>query len=191
MGYEAMMNRCFAHLPTWALCTYDANGLPDPVLDAVWRTHPGVLADETWTASDHFEDPTELLRRTSPEPQPLAELRAIPFGHDVDSFRERLAQELAAEQVSGARALDMLVAGTEIFVNAVRHGRGVEAVRVGRADGRFVCEIVDRGSGIDDPTVGYLAPREGVGTGLWVARQLTWLIEFFHAPLGFTVRAWL
>jgi anti-sigma regulatory factor (Ser/Thr protein kinase) len=191
MGYEAMMSRCFAHLPTWALCTYDANGLPDPVLDAVWRTHPEVLSNETWTESDHFEDPTELLRRRIPEPTPLPELRTIPFGHDVESFREHLAHELAAENVSGAKALDMLVAGTEIFANAVQHGGGVAEVRVGRAEGRFVCEIIDRGSGIDDPAVGYLAPREGVGAGLWVARQLTWRIELFGSPLGFTVRAWL
>ena len=191
LGYEAMMNRCFAHLPTWALCTYDANGLPDPVLDSVWRTHPEVLAAETWTASEHFEDPTELLRRITPEPQPLGELRAMSIPSDVESFRERLAEELAAERVSGAKSLDMLLAATELFANAVRHGAGVAAVRLGRADGRFVCEIIDRGSGFDDPTAGYLAPRAGVGSGLWVARQLTWRLEFFHSPLGFTARAWL
>lgn len=191
MAYEALMNRCFAHLPTWALCTYNANGLPDAVLDAVWRTHPDVLARETWTASDHFEDPVELLRRTAPKPEPLAGLRTIDFGRDLESFRERLSEELVAENVAGPRSLDMLVAATEIFANAVRHGCGVSEVRVGRARGRFVCEIIDRGVGFDEPTAGYLAPREGVGTGLWVARQLTWRIEFFASPLGFTARIWL
>jgi hypothetical protein len=38
---------------------------------------------------------------------------------------------------------------------------------------------------------GYLVPREGRGTGLWVARQLTWTLESFHSPRGFTVRLWL
>ena len=61
---------------------------------------------------------------------------------------------------------------------------------VGRAQGRFVCEIVDRGDGFDDPAAGYLAPRKGIGVGLWVARQLTWRIEFFYSP-GFTTRIWL
>jgi hypothetical protein len=42
-----------------------------------------------------------------------------------------------------------------------------------------------------DPGAGYLAPRKGVGTGLWVARQLTWQIEFFRSPRGFTARIWL
>jgi anti-sigma regulatory factor (Ser/Thr protein kinase) len=87
--------------------------------------------------------------------------------------------------------LDMLLAGTEIATNALTHGGGVAAVRVGRAGGRFVCEIVDRGPGFDDPTAGYIPPRRGVGTGLWVARQLTWRIEFFHAGPGFTARIWL
>ncbi len=45
--------------------------------------------------------------------------------------------------------------------------------------------------GFDDHAAGYLAPREGVGSGLWVARQLTWRIEFFQSPRGFTARIWL
>jgi hypothetical protein len=54
-----------------------------------------------------------------------------------------------------------------------------------------VCEVVDRGNGFDDPTAGYLAPREETGSGLWVARQLTWQIEFFRSPAGFPTRMWL
>ena len=48
-----------------------------------------------------------------------------------------------------------------------------------------------RGDGFEDPAAGYLAPREGIGAGLWVARQLTWRIEFFDSPTGFTARIWL
>jgi len=73
----------------------------------------------------------------------------------------------------------------------VAHGGGVADVRVGRVDGRFVCEIEDRGAGFDDPAAGYLAPRPGVGAGLWVARQLVWDLEFLRSPTGFTARLWL
>jgi anti-sigma regulatory factor (Ser/Thr protein kinase) len=82
----------------------------------------------------------------------------------------------------------MLVAGTEIAANALKHGGGIEEVRVGRAHGRFVCEVVDRGPGFDDPVAGYLAPRDATGAGFWVARQLAWSVESFHSPRGFTVR---
>jgi anti-sigma regulatory factor (Ser/Thr protein kinase) len=190
-GYEAVFNRSFGHLPAWVICSYNANGTPDPIIEGVWQTHPEVVADETLQTSDHFEDPDELLRRITPIPTPLSELRSIPFGRDVEELRERLARELVAEQVSQTKTLDMLLAATEVAVNAVQHGGGIDDVRVGRAQGRFVCEIVDRGDGFDDPAAGYLAPREGVGTGLWVARQLTWRIEFFHSPGGFTARLWL
>jgi anti-sigma regulatory factor (Ser/Thr protein kinase) len=64
----------------------------------------------------------------------------------------------------------------------------VRDARVGRAVGRFACEIVDAGPGFDDPTAGYLAPRPRSGSGLWIARQLTWQIEFFPTPDGFTAR---
>jgi anti-sigma regulatory factor (Ser/Thr protein kinase) len=109
----------------------------------------------------------------------------------VEGLRERLALELAAEQVTEGKAIDLLLAATEIATNAIEHGGGVKDVRVGRVEGRFVCEIVDRGSGFDDPSAGYLAPRAGVGAGLWVARQLTWRIDFFRSPNGFTSRIWL
>ena len=191
IGYEAVFNRSFGHLPAWVLCTYNANGLPDPVLEGVWRTHPEVVADDNWTTSEHYEDPDRLLRAVTPEPEPLPELRSIGSGRNVEELRERLARELVSENVAEAMVLDLLVAATEIVGNAIEHGGGLEDVRVGRAQGRFVCEVVDRGSGFDDPAAGYLAPREGVGTGLWVARQLTWRIEFLRSPSGFTTRIWL
>lgn len=189
MAYEAITNLAYAHLPVWVVCAYDADRLPDPVIDVALRTHPELLGDGG-QPSDHFEDPRALVRKLTPEPEPLSELRSF-SAEDVEGFRERLARELKAENVPEAKALEMLVAGTEVAANAVRHGGGIEAVRVGRADGRFVCEVIDRGSGFDDPVAGYLAPRERTGTGLWVARQLAWRLESFQSPEGFTVRIWL
>ena len=189
-AYEAITNLAYSHLPVWLWCTYDANRLPDRILDDVWRTHPEVLTDG-WESSEHFEDPRALVRSLTREPEALPELRLLSGGHDLEAFREQLARELVAERVPEVKALDMLVAGTEVAANALRHGAGIEQVRVGRCEGRFVCEVIDRGSGFDDPVAGYLAPRAGTGTGLWIARQLTWRLESFHAPSGFTVRMWL
>jgi anti-sigma regulatory factor (Ser/Thr protein kinase) len=190
-GYEAVFNRAFAHLPVWVWCSYNADGTPDPIIEGVWQTHPEVVDGEASAPSEHYEDAEDLLRRITPPPEPIAELRSVPFGRDIEEFRERLARELVAAGVPEAQVLDMLLAATEVATNALEHGGGVEDIRVGRAHGRFVCEIVDRGDGFDDPTAGYLAPRPGVGSGLWVARQLTWRLEFFRAPAGFTARLWL
>ncbi len=190
-GYEAVFNRSFAHLPAWVLCSYNANGTPDPILEGVWQTHPEIVDATTWRRNERYEDPDHLLRRITPPPEPLPELRSMPPVRDPEQLRELLARELIAAGVSQAKTLQMLLAATELANNALRHGAGIEEIRVGQAHGRFVCEIIDRGPGLDDPAVGFLAPRAGLGTGLWVARQLTWQIEFFQSHRGFTARIWL
>lgn len=190
-GYEAVFNRSFGHLPAWVLCSYNANGTPDPIIEGVWQTHPEVVDGKTWSASGLYEDPDQLLRRITPPPKELPALRSIPLVRDIEQIRERLAPELLAAGLGEAQTLEMLVAATEIATNAIQHGRGIEDIRTGHAHGRFVCEILDRGPGFDDPAAGYLAPRAGVGNGLWVARQLTWRIEFFRSPRGFIARIWL
>ena len=190
-GYEAVFNRSFGHLPAWVLCSYDTNGTPDRILEGVWQTHPEVVRGSAWAPSEHYDDPDRVLRRTTPPPEVLPDLESIGFGVDAEQLRERLAPALIAAGLGEARTLEMLLAVSEIATNALRHGAGIVAVRIGQAHGRFVCEITDRGPGFDDPAAGYLAPRDGVGRGLWVARQLTWRIEFFRSASGFTARLWL
>jgi anti-sigma regulatory factor (Ser/Thr protein kinase) len=188
--YESITNVAYSHLPVWVVCTYDARRVPDALLEGMWETHSDVLTDE-WRGSDHFEDPRELVSRLTPAPEPLPGLRSLPGVRDVESFRESLAQELGRENLPPDVAMNVLVAGTEIAANAIRHGGGIEEVRAGQVDARFVCEVVDRGGGFSDPLAGYLAPREGVGAGLWVARQLAWRLEAFQSPAGFSVRIWV
>ncbi|MCW0214293.1 MAG: sensor histidine kinase [Pseudonocardia sp.] len=187
-SYEAVFTESFAHLPAWVLCSYDGNGLPDRILDSVWWTHSSVLAHDEWNASDRYRDPGPLLRQIAARPAPLLGARSIGFGRDVEEFRERLAAELVSAGVAEDRALDMLLAAGEIADNALRHGGGVRAVRVGRVSGRFACEIVDAGRGFDDPAAGYRAPRAGSGSGLWIARRLTWQVDFLRCPDGFAAR---
>jgi anti-sigma regulatory factor (Ser/Thr protein kinase) len=187
-SYEAVFNRSFAHLPAWILCSYNANGTPDAILEGMQQTHPEIVDERGWSVCDHYEEPDRLLRRTTRAPSTLVGLPSIPFGRDLEELREQVAPALAALGLSPAQSLDMLLATTEVADNAIRHGDGIADLRLGRSEGRVVCEIVDRGSGFDDPAAGFLAPRAGIGNGLWVARQLTWQIEFFNSTDGFTVR---
>src|SRR6185369_10571297 len=121
-GYEAAFNRSFGHLPAWVLCSYDANGTPDPVIEGVWQTHPEVVAADSWNRSDRYEDPDHLLRRITPASVPLTGLRSIPIDGGAEGLREQLARELAADKVSEALSLDLLLAATEIANNAMQHG---------------------------------------------------------------------
>ena len=191
-AYEAILNRALAEHPAWFVCPYDRRVLPEQVVEAASRTHPEVLTD-TRHRSDSFSSPEETVLDLTPAHEPLDELRALPLAADAVSFRERLAAELAAAKVPEATALNMLVAANEVAVNALRHGGGTEAIRAGRVDGHFVCEISDRGPGLADPLAGYLPPNPeaGRGAGLWTARQLVSRLELISAGDGLTVRLWV
>ena len=146
---------------------------------------------DDWSPSPSFEPPEETLGRLAPEPERLEGLQTIAATGDLENLREVLARELRAANVPPAKALDMLVAATEVASNSRVHGGGIEEVRVGLADGRFVCEIADGGGGFEHLLAGYRPPLDGDPAGLWIARQRTWRLEFMRSADGFTARLWL
>jgi anti-sigma regulatory factor (Ser/Thr protein kinase) len=190
IAYEATVTHASAALPVWIACTYDARETPEDVLDGVWNTHSEVLTHD-WQASATSEEPVETVRRLTPHPEPIEDLRPIATGEDLGALRERLAAELAAAEVPSVKVLDMLVAATEIAANARDHGGGIAEVRVGAVDGRFVCEIADRGEGFDHTLAGYRTPDDGHPSGIWIARQRTWRLEYLDSEGAFTARLWL
>jgi anti-sigma regulatory factor (Ser/Thr protein kinase) len=82
-----------------------------------------------------------------------------------------------------------VLAVNEVATNSIRHGGGVGAARVWRADGAIVCEIADAGR-IEDPLVGRRRPDAGTigGRGLWIANQLCELVQMRTFAAGTVVR---
>lgn len=191
-AYEAILNRALAEQPLWIVCPYDRRVLPAQVVEGAFRTHPEVFAEGRQTSSP-LPDPEDVVRTLTRAHEPLEGLRPLQPGGDPVTFREQLAAELTAAQVTEAKALNLLVAANEVALNAFEHGGGPSGLRVGLVDGRFVCEISDRGPGLDDPLAGYVPPTQerGRGSGLWTARQLTSRLELIPTADGLTVRLWL
>jgi anti-sigma regulatory factor (Ser/Thr protein kinase) len=192
MSYEAILNRAFADRPAHVLCVYDTNTAPEAVLDAVWRTHPHVVAGGDH-AGPHYHEPHEVVAALAPVPARVLPLRSLSLTQDATTFREQLSAELAGASAPESGVVNMLVAANEVFDNALRHGGGPTALRAGLADGWFVCEIADRGPGLDDPLAGYVPPTPGQPgrEGLWIARQLVSRLDLIPAEPGLTVRLWL
>ena len=192
ISYEAIVNRALADLPAHIVCVYGTETAPEDVIEAVWRTHPHVEANAPGGHPD-YHDPRDVVAAHAAEPGSAPDLRTLPPTGDSAEFRALLAAELTAARAPRARVMDMLVAASEVFENARRHGGGVSHVRAGLVDGWFVCEIQDRGPGLDDPLAGYLPPRpkHARGTGLWVARRLVRRLELLDNAPGLTVRLWL
>jgi anti-sigma regulatory factor (Ser/Thr protein kinase) len=192
ISYEAIVNRALADLPAHIVCLYGSQTAPEDVIDAVWRTHPHVESNASGSHPD-YHDPRDVVAAYTGEPRSAPDLRTLAPTGDPAEFRELLAAELRAARAPRARVMDMLVAANEVFENAQRHAGGATRVRAGLVDGWFVCEIQDRGRGLDDPIAGFSPPRpnQGRGTGLWVARRLVRLLELLDNAPGLTVRLWL
>jgi anti-sigma regulatory factor (Ser/Thr protein kinase) len=192
ISYEAILNYAFTDRPVNLLCVYGNETAPDYVIDAVWRTHPHVEANASLSHPD-YDDPRDLVAAHPVQPARLPDLRTLALTADPLEFRELLAAELTAARAPTAKVMDMLVAASEVFENARRHGGGASRVRAGLVDGWFVCEIDDRGPGLDDPLAGFLppGPNGARGEGLWIARRLVRRLELLDNMPGLTVRLWM
>jgi anti-sigma regulatory factor (Ser/Thr protein kinase) len=151
-----------------------------------------VVSDDRQENPD-YHDPAAVVRGIAPEPEPLPELHDVLADSDARALRGTLLREMANAGVAPDQAEAMVLAASEVAVNAERHGAGLRTLRVGGGDGTFVCEVSDAGGGLDDPLAGYLPPGAptSAGGGLWVARQLTRRLDLVASPGGgLTVRLW-
>jgi anti-sigma regulatory factor (Ser/Thr protein kinase) len=174
------------------VCPYDARVLPESIVQSAAQTHPHSMGDGRHE-SPHYDDPEHLVRALTPEPAPLPDLRTLPLDAAARGFREQLLSTMAAAGVPRPQADGLILAASEVLSNALRHGDGPPLLRVGVVDESFVCEISDRGPGLDDPLAGYLPPKpdQQDRAGLWVARQLTTRLDLISSADGLTVRLWL
>jgi len=114
------------------------------------------------------------------------------LGRDpAEIARVRLAvHELAESHGFSERAGDLVLALDEVIANAQEHG--TPPIRVDAwVDGRIVVEVSDSGRGFEPKNVWATHPPAPLGTrgrGLWIARQLTDLVEILCGPAGTSVR---
>jgi anti-sigma regulatory factor (Ser/Thr protein kinase) len=190
--YEALLNPAFAHHPVTIVCGLDAREQPDSVLEGSWETHPRTM-NNGWSENGHYHHPKDVVRARTPPAEDVTGLKAVPADTNARALRLVLLAEMAAAEMARHEAEQMVVAAGEILANAHRYGGGVRALRIGRVGGSFVCEISDRGPGLDDPVAGYVPPGSDVsrGAGLWVARQMTRRLDMLSSERGLTTRLWV
>src|SRR6185295_4552711 len=94
-------------------------------------------------------------------------------GDGARALRRALVAAMTVAGLGPEAIGGMVLAANEVVANAYRYAGGPPEVRAGSADGRFVCEITDSGTGFDDPLAGHLPPRArgDRGAGLWIAAR--------------------
>jgi DNA-binding NarL/FixJ family response regulator len=60
--YESALNVAWASTPTWVVCPYDANELPDDIVNDAKRTHPVLRTGRGARPSPHYTDPEVFVR---------------------------------------------------------------------------------------------------------------------------------
>ncbi|RSM52423.1 ATPase [Actinoplanes sp. ATCC 53533] len=106
----------------------------------------------------------------------------------VTPLRHTVTTRAAEAGLAGERLADFVVAVNELLTNAVRHGGGTGQLTVWSDNGTVVCEVSDRGAGLDPVSPHRPAPDEPGGWGLWLVRELTDTCEIKTGPRGTTVR---
>ncbi len=121
--------------------------------------------------------------------QPAA-VQLIDLEAGLVDIRQLVRRSATTAGLPAARVAEVVLAAHEVAMNALTHGRGQGEVRVWSTGEELVCEVVDRGPGIEALDAGRLPPdpREPRGRGLWIARQLCELVEIEQADPGTRVR---
>jgi len=60
--YESALNVAWASTPSWVVCPYDANELPDDIVSDAKRTHPVLRTGHGTRPSPHYTDPEVFVR---------------------------------------------------------------------------------------------------------------------------------
>jgi anti-sigma regulatory factor (Ser/Thr protein kinase) len=184
--HEAVVNVAFASLPVTLICPYDAQVLPQEVLDHARETHPEIVSAAGVLPSLSYENPRDFCERldSTVEVQSREPSVEMMFGlEDLPSVRRLIGSFAIDAGFSGPRTEEIVLAVNEIATNALLHGEPPATVRAWNAEDEIILEVVDAGEGIPDALAGQLPPPvQGLGgRGLWLARLLCDAVEICNA----------
>lgn len=171
-------------LPLTVLC---------PLTGPVGGLHPLVLRDGVRVADSTYVPPTTAIRRY---PLPPAPDLGPPAAHlhfsvaDLHALRAMVEDVAAGAGLEPGRVDDLVLAVNELASNSVEHGPGAGTLRMWADGDGVTAEIGDTGT-IDVPFPGLVAPpvRGARGRGLWLASELTDVLQVWSGPDGTTFRA--
>jgi anti-sigma regulatory factor (Ser/Thr protein kinase) len=186
--HETLLNLAFSPETPWTLlCPYDAERLPDDVLEAARRNHPHVLERGEWNRSDTY---ARAIPGPAPLPPPAVEPTELRFSYgDLAGLRDFIARTAEHEGVDPARTADLVLAVDELATNSLRYARGEGVLRTWRENGSLLVEVADDGH-IADPLAGRDCPpaSDTCGRGLYLVNQLCDLVQLRSSPDGSVVR---
>ena len=187
--YEALLNAAFdAATPLRLMCAYDVASLPGDLIASARHTHPFLTDGKSRQASPGFQplNLAELYAR--PLPASPAEAARLRFARgELGRLRAFVAAQAREAGLAERSATALVAAINEIATNSLQHGGGHGELRVWAESDALLCDVSDQGH-LTEPLAGRLPPAADQGAGLWLANQLTDLVQIHSGPEGTVVR---
>jgi anti-sigma regulatory factor (Ser/Thr protein kinase) len=190
LRHEALVNLAFAGRPVTMLCLYDAARLPDGILADACRTHPLLSGESSAEPSVMFAGTGALPPDCDrPLPAPPAAALAITYRSSLREVRDLVADQASLAGLPHPRAVDFVLAVSEVAANTLRHTTGEGTIRLWRSATELICQLDDSGQ-ITDPLAGRRPPDHDHpgGQGLWLVNQVCDLVEVRTGKNGTAVR---
>lgn len=108
---------------------------------------------------------------------------------DLASIRNVVRGHADRAGLSEARAIDLVLAVSEVTANTIRHAKSAGCLKIWQTAREIVCQIEDKGL-ISDPLAGRRRPSlEAMGGhGLWIVYQICDRVEIDSGEGGTTIR---
>ncbi|HEX6522961.1 MAG TPA: ATP-binding protein [Streptosporangiaceae bacterium] len=125
---------------------------------------------------------------TEPSPVPDA-MTTLTFTTDLSAVRAMVASHARQAGLSTGRAIDLVLAVSEVAANTFRHARSPGTLDIWHDADEIVCQITDDGF-ISDPLVGTRRPAADAmgGHGLWLVNQVCDRVDLRSDETGTTIR---
>lgn len=192
--YESVFNVIAQDTPMWALCPYDVTALPHEIAEHARATHPEIHSGGSVGANSRYVDPDAFCSRLADRlPLRPAGARQFAVTSDLPGLRAAVRAEAEAAGVENGRLDELALAAHEVLANALVHGSGPATMRTWSEERTFVCEVESTGPTMSETTAGYVPidPTASGGRGLWLVRQLCYLVEIQsrHGRTSVSLRA--
>src|SRR5580704_10921203 len=97
----------------------------------------------------------------------------LTYTTDLSAVREFVRRCAREAGLAEARAIDLVLAVSEVAANTLRHAKSAGTLEIWHDSDEIVCQIKDKGT-ITDPLAGQLRPGSDAsgGHGLWIVNQV-------------------
>jgi anti-sigma regulatory factor (Ser/Thr protein kinase) len=114
---------------------------------------------------------------------------SLTFTTDLAAVRELVRRHARKAGLADSRAVDLVIAVSEVAANTVQHARTSGRLDIWHNTGEIVCQVTDGGF-IGDPLAGTRAPRPDAtaGFGLWMVNQVCDRFDLRSDENGTTIR---